>query len=203
MEKKGSELTHSQHVREQTQRKGLDTLLRHDLVEIAKLLVSLLLGPRTMRNLVDLALDIHEPSILHPALDLIHHTQPLTDHLGSAANVVVPLDQAGHLVDAAVIGAHLVIDVLVLDPAVAGGGVLERPPEELRPVGHAGRQVAHVDQVEGLAGLEAPLGLVVVDDELAVGRHEGGLDWGEVDALDFHVWQLVGDLHGPDAGAGA
>ena len=75
---------------------------------------------------------------------------------------------------------------------------------ERRPVAQGAEEAADVDEVEGCFGGEGPgHGGTVVDFELQVGRHVGGLDGGEVGADDGGAGVLVGEVDGPDAGAGA
>lgn len=71
------------------------------------------------------------------------------------------------------------------------------------PVAYGAAQGAHVDKVETLVWTEDPFALGVVDVELCIGRHPGGLDGREVCAKDFAAGVLVRKVDGPYAGAGA
>ena len=87
-----------------------------------------------------------------------------------------------------------------LDPtARAEAG--ERLAEIARPVAQADDHHAAVDVVELL--VEGPVGFGIVDDEVAVWRHETWLDGGQVGTCNARVWVLVCKVDGPDAGAAA
>lgn len=95
-----------------------------------------------------------------------------------------------------------------------GDGLLELEPaarlqvgvalaHEAVPVGDGAAQGADVDVVKVLVRAVDPLALGVVDVELCIGGHPGGLDGAEVGAKDVAARVLVGKVNGPDAGAGA
>ncbi|OSS49166.1 hypothetical protein B5807_05634 [Epicoccum nigrum] len=74
---------------------------------------------------------------------------------------------------------------------------------EAVPVANGAAHGAHVDEVEGLVWAIDPLALCVVDVELCVRRHPGGLDGAQVGAKDLAARVLVGKVDGPYAGTGA
>lgn len=60
-----------------------------------------------------------------------------------------------------------------------------------------------MDIIKCLGGGECPVGLGVVNEEAAVGRGPGGLDWGEICAEDGGCGEIFGHFDGPFGGAGA
>ena len=57
--------------------------------------------------------------------------------------------------------------------------------------------------IECFGGGKCPVGLGVVDEEAAVGRAPGGLDRGEVCAVNGGCGEIFGHFDGPFCGAGA
>jgi hypothetical protein len=74
---------------------------------------------------------------------------------------------------------------------------------EAVPVQDGARQGADVDQVEVVGRVVDPVALGIVNVELCIWGHPGGLDGRQVCADDLGLWVLVGEVNGPDAGAGA
>lgn len=73
---------------------------------------------------------------------------------------------------------------------------------ERGPVGDRAEEAPDVDEVEGGWGVD-PFAAHVVDFEAAVVGLHAGLDRAKVCADYFGVWELVGDVGGPDACAGS
>lgn len=72
---------------------------------------------------------------------------------------------------------------------------------ELGPVADASEQASDVDEVEGILRI-GPFRGGVVDFEAEVRGDEGGLDGREIGADDSGRRILVGEVDGPDTGAG-
>jgi hypothetical protein len=120
---------------------------------------------------------------------------------GVVTQVLPPLHSVG-ILNGAVVALAQSNGLLELEPA-AGLQMGVALLRQLVPVGDGAGQGADVDEVEALVWAEDPLGLCVVDVELCVWGHPGGLDGGEVGAEDIAAGVFVGKVYGPDAGAGA
>lgn len=135
---------------------------------------------------------------LHPAVD-----EQLVGRQFRGAELAhrVPLRDGRVRGDAAVV-ADEVGRVLHLLEEAAGLERAEALRVQLRAVAHGGVGGADVDEVEaGLA--ERPLVVEVVDLELAVRRHPVRLDGRQVGADHAARGEVVGEVDGPDARAGA
>lgn len=69
------------------------------------------------------------------------------------------------------------------------------------PIADTHREKSAMDVVEGI--VVSPVVFNVVDQELAVGRHEGGLDRGKVNASDLCCRVLFSEFDCPETSASA
>ncbi len=189
-----------QHARVERDGKGRDRLDHLHALHAADLLQLPILGPVADRDLAHVLLDVDEPRVGHPLAMQMRDVQALPDHRARAVDVADPPLTPGGAVDGVVVAVEPALVLLHLHVG-AGLEVDEGLAVELGPVSDAAAEGAAVDEVEGLG--EGPLALGVVDVELAVGRHPGGLDGREVRADHDGGGELVRNLDRPDACAGA
>jgi len=192
-----------QHIRKHIQAKALNPHLQRHAIHLANLLQRLVGRPRTHRHLQVLLLNVLKPGLSQPA-DVVVVVDDLESLAHFGAGLLEDVDPGledvprGH---GGVVGVDAGPAVHVLEPA-AGLEAAVGLAVDGDPVLEGAGEVADVDVVEGVFGVGPGLG-GVVELELAVGRHPRGLDGREVDAGDFGVGELVGEVDGPDAGAGA
>ena len=193
---------HPQNSRERCHPVGLEpTLLRGQTDHRTDLLQSFILGPRGHRLLLHDTHDILQPA---PCDQLLHARKRRlgTSHLRDSRVELIEEDpdllggEDGNVVIVRLC-SH-VGDLEVSAGLEAGDGALK----EERPVVDGLGEVAQVDEVEVVFGV-GPLELDVVNLEFAVAGDPFRLDGRDVDADHFAFGVQVGEVDGPDTGAGA
>jgi hypothetical protein len=145
---------------------------------------------------------VHKPRVFHPPLNRVSHSYVLLEPrrriiaqllpprqiLGIRQRPVVALGQRNRLLELGPPARHQ-MRIRLLDQAV--------------PVGNRPAHGAAVHEIKSLGRRIHPLGLGIVDVELCIRRHPRGLDGREVGAQDIAARVFVGEVNGPDSGAGA
>jgi len=160
------------------------------------------LGPRADRDLDELLVNIDEPCIRHPLLQAVPGRDVPSPRFSGSVAQLLPLEHVGCQLHGPIVTLTQRKRLLKLYPTT-GLSVRVRLPHQLVPVGDAARHGSAVDKVKGLVGTVDPFRLGIVNVELDVGRHPRWLDGTEISAYDLCSWVLVGEVYGPDAGAGA
>lgn len=151
-------------------------------------------------NFPDVLLHVDEASVGHPLSVKVRHVQPLAHRRAGPVDVPDPLLAPRRAFNGIVVAVEPALVLLHLHPP-SRLQVLEGFAVELRPIGDASAQSTAVDEVKRI--VEGPLGLCVVDVELAVGWHPCRLDGREIRADHHSRGELVCYFDGPDSGPSA
>lgn len=181
---------------------GLDGVDELGPVVHAEFLEPPLLGPGPDGDLVDFLVDVDEAGVDHVGFHAGGGLEDLAEPFRGFVDLFDPVEEVDGPGDGVVVAPHLALVVLHLQPTPRSE-VVQGPPEQPGPVGHAAAHGPAVDVVEPLAGRVGPVGLDVVDVELDVGGEEGRLDRGKVDPDHDRLRVVVAHLDAPEPRAAA
>lgn len=113
-------------------------------------------------------------------------------------HAVTPFRDSSIGAGAAVITANWDVELLEFNPST-WTQALEGLLNQFVPILNAQQHSASVDIIKPLS--ESPIGISIVNKELAVGRHIVGLNWGEIGAEHTKMRVFVSELNAPGTGA--